>query len=135
MYVFADFDILLPKCTTTLSESDICFCRMGGGGYFMDINAIRIFLYIIKCMYFKKLPLRTIDILKNIDDNIKSLMNKNIILVTLQNSWIYHKSTTLIIFIHVNACGVFFYAKYVKNLVDMITDYSNLITLNVIYTV
>lgn len=63
----------------------------------MDINAIRIFLYIIKCMYFKKLPLRTIDILKNIDDNIKSLMNKNIILVTLQNSWIYHKSTTLII--------------------------------------
>lgn len=51
-----------------------------GGGYFMDINAIRIFLYIIK-----KLTLRTIDILKNIDDNIKSLMNKNIILVTLQN--------------------------------------------------
>lgn len=53
----------------------------GGGGYFMDINAIRIFLYIIK-----KLTLRTIDILKNIDDNIKNLMNKNIILVTLQNS-------------------------------------------------
>lgn len=51
-----------------------------GGGYFMDINAIRIFLYIIE-----KLTLRTIDILKNIDDNIKSLMNKNIILVTLQN--------------------------------------------------
>lgn len=67
-------------------KATFVFVEWGGGGYFMDINAIRIFLYIIKCMYFKKLPLRTIDILKNIDDNIKNLMNKNIILVTLQNS-------------------------------------------------
>lgn len=81
MYVFVDFDILLLKCIIILLESDICFCRMGGGGYFMDINVICIFFYIIKCMYFKKLFLCIIDILKNIDDNIKSLMNKNIILV------------------------------------------------------
>lgn len=66
-------------------KATFVFVEWGGGIFYGYLRYTHFSLH-NKCMYFKKLPLRTIDILKNIDDNIKSLMNKNIILATLQNS-------------------------------------------------
>lgn len=86
----------------------------GGEDILWIFYAIRISLYIIECVYFKTLPLHTINIITNIDDNLKSLMNKNIILVKHQNSRIYTERTTLILSIHVIACRFFFLRQIVK---------------------
>lgn len=90
-------------------KATFVFVEGGGEDILWIFYAIRISLYIIECVYFKTLPLRTINIITNIDDNLKSLMNKNIILVKHQNSRIYTERTTLILSIHVIACRFFFF--------------------------